>query len=319
MQYHFFNDDDYSSENRNQTISSFYLDELNEKDDNSYLSKYNNQTSSLQNNLNSPYDEIHRHSNENYIQKISEVEGNENLYKSINILEDSPPLIDIKKEIEKKRIGSTKEDSKENKGTNIVSIQEHSNNEEETKIGKSPIVQTIMIKPNMPSYWRFDAAKKHQKTKISQSFTDDLNIKIKNSDLSDEYKILIEKPTANVNNSAHCAFLEKDLRTILTIGKESNKNQKENDDNISKIYEYFEKIGYNNLSDKMKEIKNLFEMKYEDYIKKFYESEEFTNFKNEESTKFFDEGTKMQEGFTISEDLGFLKIFNRKRKRTQNS
>ncbi len=65
----------------------------------------------------------------------------------------------------------------------------------------------------------------------------------------------------------------------------------------------------------MLEIKNFFEMKYEDLIKKFYESDEFINFKNEEKTLFFDKGTKKQEGFAISEDLGLIRIFRRKRKR----
>jgi hypothetical protein len=68
----------------------------------------------------------------------------------------------------------------------------------------------------------------------------------------------------------------------------------------------------------MLEIKNLLEMTYEDFIKKFYESEEFISFKNEETTKFYDEGTKKQEGFTISEDLGLIKIFRRKGKREHN-
>lgn len=79
--------------------------------------------------------------------------------------------------------------------------------------------------------------------------------------------------------------------------------------NISK------KLGNNNLSDKMLEIKNLFEMTYEDFIKKFYESVDFIAFKNEERTKFYDEGTKKQEGFAISEDLGLIKIFRKKGKR----
>ena len=97
--------------------------------------------------------------------------------------------------------------------------------------------------------------------------------------------------------------------------KEKQKKISNNYDKISKIYKFFEKIGYNNLSDKMLEIKNLFEMKYEDYIKKFYESDEFENFKNEENTIFYDEGTKKKEGFTISEDYGLIKILGGKRKR----
>ena len=65
----------------------------------------------------------------------------------------------------------------------------------------------------------------------------------------------------------------------------------------------------------MLEIKNLLEMKYEDLINLFYDSDDFNTFKNKEKTKYNDEETKKQEGFTISEDYGFLKILKRKRKR----
>ena len=195
--------------------------------------------------------------------------------------------------------------------------------EEEVKIEKTPKFQTEIITSSKPSIWRFDYAKKYWKTKISQNLTDSINKNISDSELPKEYKKIIHKPnsklfTANVKESDNCDFLEKDNRTILTLGKENNKKQKDNEDNISQIYEYFKKIGYNNLSDKMLEIKNLLEMTYEDFIKKFYESEEFNSFKNEETTKFYDEGTKKQEGFTISEDLGLIKIFRRKGKREQN-
>mgnify|MGYP006873144433 CR=1 FL=1 len=88
--------------------------------------------------------------------------------------------------------------------------------------------------------------------------------------------------------------------------------QEKNENNIEKIYKYFRD---NNLTDKMLEIKNFFEMTYEDLIKKFYESDEFNNFKTKEKTQIYDEETKKQEGFVISEELGLIKIFNRKRER----
>jgi hypothetical protein len=65
----------------------------------------------------------------------------------------------------------------------------------------------------------------------------------------------------------------------------------------------------------MLEIKNLFEMKYEDLIKMFYKSDYYIIFKNKEKTKYNDEETKKQEGFKISGVNGFLKILKRKRKR----
>ena len=261
---------------------------------------------SFQNELDKNYEEIHSYSNENnYPPNIQE--------NKINI--DNELLYEFNNENIKNI--STKENSNENKETKNEKVPKHSSSKEEAKIGKIPKFQTKIASL---SYWRFDSAKKYWKTKISNISTYFINKKIRTSDMPKEYKKKIHKPnsllfSANVKESDNCAFLEKDLRTIFTIGKENSSNQKDNDYNISKIFEYFEKIGYNNLSDKMLEIKNFFEMKYENLIKKFYESDEFINFKKEEKTVFFDRGTKEQEGFSISENLGLIRLFKRKRKR----
>jgi len=261
---------------------------------------------SFQNELDQNYEEIHSYSNENnYPPNIQE--------NKINI--DNEILYEFNNENIKNI--STKENSNENKETKNEKVPKHSSSKEEAKIGKIPKFQTKIASL---SYWRFDSAKKYWKTKISNISTYFINKKIRTSDMPKEYKKKIHKPnsllfSANVKESDNCAFLEKDLRTIFTIGKENSSNQKDNDYNISKIFEYFEKIGYNNLSDKMLEIKNFFEMKYENLIKKFYESDEFINFKKEEKTVFFDRGTKEQEGFSISENLGLIRLFRRKRKR----
>jgi len=261
---------------------------------------------SFQNELDQNYEEIHSYSNENnYPPNIQE--------NKINI--DNEILYEFNNENIKNI--STKENSNENKETKNEKVPKHSSSKEEAKNGKIPKFQTKIASL---SYWRFDSAKKYWKTKISNISTYFINKKIRTSDMPKEYKKKIHKPnsllfSANVKESDNCAFLEKDLRTIFTIGKENSSNQKDNDYNISKIFEYFEKIGYNNLSDKMLEIKNFFEMKYENLIKKFYESDEFINFKKEEKTVFFDRGTKEQEGFSISENLGLIRLFKRKRKR----
>ena len=314
MENWFFNSDNDSRDNRNE-IGSFF-NEKSEYDENSSFFNVNNQFPSLKNDLNDNSD-----SPNIPIFKVNE--DNEDLPKYNINGESSTSPIDKKKETENNKNNSTRENSNENKESKIVKVSQNLNNEEEVKIEKTPKFQTEIITSSKPSIWRFDYAKKYWKTKISQNLTDSINKNISDSELPKEYKKIIHKPnsklfTANVKESDNCDFLEKDNRTILTFGKENNKKQKDNEDNISQIYEYFKKIGYNNLSDKMLEIKNLLEMTYEDFIKKFYESEEFNSFKNEETTKFYDEGTKKQEGFTISEDLGLIKIFRRKGKREQN-
>jgi hypothetical protein len=241
--------------------------------------------------------------------------------KNIKIVEDRSPSNDKNKENENNNKNSTAENSNEKeKEKEISKVPEKTNHKKEVKSEKKPIFQEKDIASSKSLEWRYDNAKKHWKVKTSQDFTQCINKSIKNSDLPKYLKNPISKPdsllfTANVTESDNYFFLEQDLRTILTFGKGETKKISNNYDKISKIYKFFEKIGYNNLSVKMLEIKNLFEMKYEDYIKKFYESDEFENFKNEENTIFYDEGTKKKEGFTISEDYGLIKILGGKRKR----
>lgn len=59
-------------------------------------------------------------------------------------------------------------------------------------------------------------------------------------------------------------------------------------------------------------------MSYEELIKKFYDSYEFNNFRDDIKTKFYDDGTKEQEGFSLLENYGLIKLFkmiNKKRGR----
>lgn len=176
---------------------------------------------------------------------------------------------------------------------------------------------------SLPSYWRFDMAKKHFKSKIIEFGNDWINEKIQNSDLPEELKKKIHKPnsllfTANVKVKDNYNFLKDNLIKIFTIGKEKEDLQKQNEYNILKIFEYFEKVRNNILTDNLREIKDFFEMNYEDLIRKFYESDKFTEFKEDSKTKFYDEGTIKQEGFSLLKDFGLIKLFmmlKKKRKR----
>jgi hypothetical protein len=323
MENWFFHNND-STDNMNDM--HYYFNEQSENDENSYISNsYNNRSTLVQDELNARHEESHSHSNESEnpsktpaIAQAVEVNGeNENLNKTIKNDEGSSPSSDKNKENVNNKNMSTKENSNLNEEINIVKEPENSNKKEEVKNKKELIFQIVKTKP---SYFKYESAKKHWKTKISQSSILDLNDLIECSDLPNKDEIKIHKPnsllfSANAKDSDNCIFLEKNLRTIFTIGKEKYANQKNNDINISKIYDYFEKIGYDNLSDKMLEIKNFLEMKYEDYIKKFYESEEFINFKKLKITRFYDEETKKQEGIAISDYLGLIRLFRKKRKR----
>ena len=314
-------DDNDLTYNRNET--GFPLEERSENDDSSYTFNSKKIPSFLRDKLDDRNEEVVLYSNENKdssnLQMIEKIGDNENLGESIKIDEDSSPSLNKNKENEKTKNISTKENSKENEEPKIEKVVNNLNNENEVKTTK-----IIKFNPAVtrPRYWRLDYAKKYWKTNITQSLTNYINKKIKNSDLPEEYKLKIHKPnsdlfSANTKESDNYVFLSKDIRTVLVIGKEEDyDNQKNNDDNISNIYEYFEKIRCNKLTEKMLEIKNFFEMKYEDFIRMFYESDKFITFKQKEITKFYDEGTRKQEGFKISEDYGLIKLLKRKRERS---
>lgn len=218
-----------------------------------------------------------------------------------------------------KKISNEENKNRENSSTKITS-----------KNGKNEIVKGKKFKTekkqkSLPSYWRFDMVKKHWKSNINDYGKDIINKEIKASDLPNELKKLIHKPdslkfTANVTVSDNCDFLKLSLREIFTLGKESGKLPRQNDENITGIFNYFENIGHNNLSESMKRIKSFFEMTYEDLIKSFYDSDKFIEFKNHEYTKFYDDGTIKQEGFSLLEQYGLVNLFKmleKKRSRTK--
>lgn len=190
------------------------------------------------------------------------------------------------------------------------------------KKGKSSIA--FKIEKKLPDYWRFDATKKFWKSKISQFCEERINKLIKGSDLPEALKIPIHKPnslsfTANVKVKDNNRFLSKAIKDIFSIGKETEDLQKQNYDTFTKIFNYFIKIGNDSLSESLQKLKNFLEMSYEDLIRMFYDSDDFITFKEDYMTKYYDEGTKDQEGFSLLEDYGLIKVFKtlkKKRRRT---
>ena len=230
------------------------------------------------------------------IRKMNSIQNNEDFY--------SKRIIEKKEKSQKELSGSTNPSS-------------------EKKIERiKPIGGKFQTAKLCQKNWRFDMAKKHWKTYISKVARKQINKLIKESDLPQSLKMKIHAPnsklfTANVNVKDNFDFLFKNLREIFTIGKEEGL-QKQNNEFITNIYNHFEKIGDNNLSERIRKVKNFFEMKYEELIRKFYESDEFHEFKEQKDTKFYDEGTFKQEGFSLTEDYGLIKLFkmvNKKRTR----
>ena len=174
----------------------------------------------------------------------------------------------------------------------------------------------------LPAYFRMDMAKKHFKVRISQYATDILNKLIKESALSDAKIDNIHLPnsklfTSKVTECANYNSLNYTIKEIFIIGKDTEILQKNNFRTISQIYQIMEQ--YEKLPENLEKVKNFLEMKYEDLIKMFYDSEEFKSFKDEKKTIFFDDGIKAQEGFSLLEDYGLIKLFKMlKKKRKRN-
>ena len=174
----------------------------------------------------------------------------------------------------------------------------------------------IIPKGNIMKYFRVDSAKKHFKVAVSQFATEQLNLLIKKSKLPKKLKKKIHLPhfklfTSNPKEFDNFQFLSYDLKQILTLGKTDENLQGNNDTKISEIMEY---KNY----EKKKEIIEFLSLKYEDIIKLFYKSEKFQKFKENEITKFFNEGIKKEKNISLLEDFGLIKLFkltNKKRKR----
>lgn len=204
-------------------------------------------------------------------------------------------------------------------------------NETSTRVNSDPKDKSSITKENKfviekkcPKYWRFDATKKYWKSKISQYAEEQLNKLIQNSNLPNELKIQIHKPnslafTANIRVKDNYNFLSYNLSDIFSIGKQTEELQKQNHEAITKIFDYFSKFGKDSLSENDKLVREFLEMNYEQLIKKFYDSDEFIKFKDDYMTQYFDEGTKRQEGFSLLEDYGLIRVFKMlKKKRKRN-
>ena len=198
-----------------------------------------------------------------------------------------------------------------------------SGQQERTSIKKKKFQIEKKSEKSQPKDKRFDMVKKHWKSRISKYGTKEINDLIKVSDLPEELKKSIHKPnslkfTSIANVVENSKFLGFSLRTIYTIGWETENLQKQNKENIDGIFQYLEKIGYENISENLRKIKNFFEMNYKELIIQFYNSNEFNEFKVDNKTIDYDKKTIEQEGFSLLTNHGLIRLFqmvNKKRKR----
>lgn len=211
---------------------------------------------------------------------------------------------------------------------NISSTRPNSDGNCKSKNIKNKIFTIEKVKKSKkknPMYWRNDDTKLYWKPKIGQFGQKLLNKAIKESELPLKYKKHIYLPSTKYFTSiASIEFnyhsLSEMFMDIYSKGKEEESRQNENYEAFTDILSYCNEIGNDHLPESVKKVKDLIEMKYEDLIRMFYDSDYFIDFKEKEKDKiqFHDEGIKLQEGFSLLEDYGLIKLF-KKRKRYQFS
>jgi hypothetical protein len=165
-------------------------------------------------------------------------------------------------------------------------------------------------KKGLPKYPRIDDCKIFWRTKVNKWYITTINNAISDSDLPKALKKIIHSPsykkfTQVVTCQTNFADLQKSMSTILCIGKETNKNQRQNHDNIQSIITHYKA----NPSRSVEKIIMLIKMTYEEVIERFYESKEFIELKSDDGAKFYDEELKKQKGISILEEKGLIRLF----------
>ena len=171
-----------------------------------------------------------------------------------------------------------------------------------TKVNKS--------KKGLPKYPRIDDCKIFWRAKVNKWYIATINNAISDSDLPKALKKIIHSPsykkfTQVVTCQSNFDDLQKSMSTILCIGKETNKNQRQNHDNIQSILTHYKA----NPSRSVEKIIMLFKMTYEEVIERFYESKEFIELKSDDGAMFYDEELQRQKGISILEEKGLIKLF----------
>ncbi len=179
----------------------------------------------------------------------------------------------------------------------------------QTKEKISEITKVKKRKKRLPKSPRIDAFKKFLRAKVNKWYILTINNAIKESDLPKILEKKIYRPpnewTEKVTRQTNFDDLQKSMKTILCIGKETKKYQRKNYDNIQSILTRFQKKP----SKSVEKIIMLFQMTYEEAIDMFYESKEFMELKNDDTAMKYDEMLKSQKGISIFEEKGLVRVF----------
>lgn len=162
----------------------------------------------------------------------------------------------------------------------------------------------------LPRYPRIDDYKLYMRTKVNKYYLSLINELIMNSDLPDKLKEKVHSPsykkfTEKVKCSSTLEDLQSSMNYILTLGYETQKNQRQNRENIDAIFSHY----VNNPSERVQKIIELLNMTYEKVIEGFYDSKIFNDLRNDDVAKFYDEEFRRQKHFSLFEKNGLIRLF----------
>ena len=197
---------------------------------------------------------------------------------------------------------------------------EHSNAIDESFKGIIPdikinekIFDIVKVNKNnrkAPKYLRIDDYKILWRTKINKFYIRILNDAIKQSDLPSEYKKIIHSPsykkfTEVVKSYSAYKDLQRSMKDILCIGKETQKNQIQNYTNIRNIEIVYE----NNHTPTIGKIVGLLRMSYEEVIRMYYDTKMYKEIIHDDKARANDEELIRQKGITLFDEYGLITLF----------
>lgn len=172
------------------------------------------------------------------------------------------------------------------------------------------IVKVNKNNPKAPKYLRIDDYKILWRTKINKFYIRILNDAIKQSDLPSEYKKIIHSPsykkfTEVVKSYSAYKDLQRSMKDILCIGKETQKNQIQNYTNIRNIEIVYE----NNHTPTIGKIVGLLRMSYEEVIRMYYDTKMYKEIIHDDKARANDEELIRQKGITLFDEYGLITLF----------
>ena len=132
--------------------------------------------------------------------------------------------------------------------------------------------------------------------------------------------------TGNSNEKDNSIFLNFTVEQILTYpekiekkDKKSNRLQRQNKEIIKDIKDHIEDKYPNDIPEQCQELLNFFSMSYENIVGLFYKSNEYKDYSSSQKTQKLDEQFKKSKGFSLEENIGFIKLMKNYNKKANKA